>query len=227
MPSSAGPDIIQNGLVLALDASDRNSYPTTGTSWFDLSGNGNTGTLTNGPTFNTGSLGNIVFDGVDDYCQLPNLNLNYPFVISFWGMQSDISSIGPHVTLSNPTLDNQLIILGINLATSSEIRIAYFSTTYTQANSTGYNLNQIYNVTGVFTSSGFDLYVNGQYKSTLSGAKSKIWTDTSTSYNLMRLNRVTAGVYKGTVYNTLIYNRALSASEILQNYNATRTKFGL
>ena len=67
MSVSNNPSIISNGLVLALDAADKNSYPGSGTAWTDLSGNGNNGTLINGPTFNTGSLGNIVFDGVDDY----------------------------------------------------------------------------------------------------------------------------------------------------------------
>ena len=67
MSVSNNPSIISNGLILALDAADKNSYPGSGTAWTDLSGNGNNGTLINGPTFNTGSLGNIVFDGVDDY----------------------------------------------------------------------------------------------------------------------------------------------------------------
>ena len=67
MSVSNNPSIISNGLILALDAADKNSYPGSGTAWTDLSGNGNNGTLVNGPTFNTGSLGNIVFDGIDDY----------------------------------------------------------------------------------------------------------------------------------------------------------------
>ena len=62
-------NIVTNGLVLNLDAANPRSYPPAynGTTWFDLSGNSNNGTLTNGPTYNTGSGGSIVFDGVDDY----------------------------------------------------------------------------------------------------------------------------------------------------------------
>ena len=59
-------NIVTNGLVLFLDANNTNSYPGSGTSWYDLSGNGNTGTLTNGPTFSGENGGTIVFDGVDD-----------------------------------------------------------------------------------------------------------------------------------------------------------------
>jgi hypothetical protein len=62
-----GPNVTDSGLVLNLDAGNIKSYPGTGTIWFDKSGNANNGTLINGPTFNTGSLGSIVFDGVDDY----------------------------------------------------------------------------------------------------------------------------------------------------------------
>ena len=67
MSSKCGPDINENGLVLFLDAANRLSYPGSGTAWSDLSGNSNTGTLTNGPTFSAGNQGSIVFDGVDDY----------------------------------------------------------------------------------------------------------------------------------------------------------------
>ena len=67
MGVAGGPDMIENGLVLSLDASDRNSYISGSTTWYDLSGLNKSGSLTNGPTFNTGSLGSIVFDGTYDY----------------------------------------------------------------------------------------------------------------------------------------------------------------
>jgi len=59
MAAIIDPKVVTNGLVLALDAADTNSYPRTGTTWTDLSGNGNNGTLTNGPTFSTTNLGNL------------------------------------------------------------------------------------------------------------------------------------------------------------------------
>ena len=62
-----GPDIITDGLVLYLDAANTKSYIGSGTTWKDLSGNSNDGTLTNGPTFDSGNSGSIVFDGVDDF----------------------------------------------------------------------------------------------------------------------------------------------------------------
>ena len=77
--------IVLNGLVLYLDAGNPLSYPGTGTIWTDLSNFGNNGTLINGPTFNSGNGGNIVFDGTNDFVtcgtaigKLPN------FTISCW-----------------------------------------------------------------------------------------------------------------------------------------------
>ncbi len=63
----SGPNIVTNGLVLHLDAANTKSYSGSGTTWTDLSGNGNNGTLTNGPTFDSANYGSVVHDGVDDY----------------------------------------------------------------------------------------------------------------------------------------------------------------
>jgi hypothetical protein len=69
-----GPNIIKDGLVLYLDATNTKSYPRTGTTWTDLTGNGNDGTLINGPTFDSGNNGSIVFDGADDYSRINSFN---------------------------------------------------------------------------------------------------------------------------------------------------------
>jgi len=66
MGCNAGPDIIEDGLVLCLDAANKRSYLGTGTTWSDLKGSNN-GTLTNGPTFDSANKGSIVFDGSNDY----------------------------------------------------------------------------------------------------------------------------------------------------------------
>ena len=70
MASKGGPDISENGMVLYLDTSNTRSYPGSGTTWTDLSGNGNNFSLVNGPTFSSSNLGSIVFDGTDDNLQI-------------------------------------------------------------------------------------------------------------------------------------------------------------
>ena len=67
MSINYNPRIVTDGLVLLLDAGNTKSYPGTGTTWTDISRNGNNGTLTNGPTFDSANGGSLVFDGVDDY----------------------------------------------------------------------------------------------------------------------------------------------------------------
>ena len=74
------PRIITDGLVLCLDAANRQSYPGSGTVWTDLAGSNN-GTLTNGPTFSSANGGSIVFDGVDDFIELNQDLLLYHLIL--------------------------------------------------------------------------------------------------------------------------------------------------
>jgi len=82
MGVSYNPKIVKDGLVLYLDAGNTKSYPGSGTTWTDLSGNGNNGTL-NGPSYNSNLLGTFVLDGVDDYATLPTITLTN-FTIQIW-----------------------------------------------------------------------------------------------------------------------------------------------
>jgi hypothetical protein len=94
------PKIVTDGLVLCLDAANSRSYPGSGTTWFDLSGNGNNGTLANGPTFNANNNGSIVFDGTNDYVEITNRNTNLEFqpsqafTVSTWFKTTTIPTTG-------------------------------------------------------------------------------------------------------------------------------------
>ena len=85
------PTTVTSGLVLCLDAGNAKSYPGSGTVWTDLSGNGNTGTLINGPTYNSANGGSIVFDGVNDYANIGvgrGVNqFSGNFAVSVWVMR--------------------------------------------------------------------------------------------------------------------------------------------
>ena len=72
-----GEDVVTSGLVLWLDAGQTRSYPGSGTTWYDLSGNGNNGTLTNGPTYSSTNGGDLIFDGADDYISINSTNMNF------------------------------------------------------------------------------------------------------------------------------------------------------
>lgn len=77
------PKIVTNGLIFYVDAADANSYPRTGTTWYDLSGNNYSGTMTNGPTFSNSGRGSILFDGVDDYVDFGVNTVNVDFLSTF------------------------------------------------------------------------------------------------------------------------------------------------
>ena len=81
---TATPPVITTDLVFYVDAGNTSSYPGTGTTWSDLSGNARNFTLTNGPIYNSGNGGYFAFDGVNDFAQGPSLNVGTGFTIECW-----------------------------------------------------------------------------------------------------------------------------------------------
>jgi hypothetical protein len=219
MGVSGGPYIVRDSsLVLELDAADRNSYPGTGTTWRDLTANSFTGSLLNGPTFSSASLGNIVFDGVDDYVNISTTNLIVN-TVNVWIYLKNTQG-GPIIYSGTDTYDSNQWEWSIYI---------YLNTMYFRGNAGGLGainypasnyLNKWTNFTLIrdFNSKSY-LYENGVYKNEASEAS---------SVNTNRLRLVKGGQYANlNIANTQIYNRALSAQEVLQNYNATKTRFGL
>ena len=226
MSFAHSPKIVTDGLVLSLDAGNTKSYPGTGTTWFDKSGNGYNGTLTNGPTFNTGSLGSIVFDGVNDYVQDNFISLS-SYTISCWfrrnGIQSDVF----------PTL----IAFGtyspaFYLEFNDNNTVSYYNNGLTFPNAlTFFSLNDIplntwVNLVFTKSSTTISSYLNSIFKASV--------TDNRTTSNTFVLNGDRADVtpntttfWGGNIAVTQIYNRALSAAEITQNFNALRGRFGI
>tara|TARA_R110000796_G_scaffold251891_1_gene384397 strand:- start:10 stop:705 length:696 start_codon:yes stop_codon:yes gene_type:complete len=228
-----GPSIITDGLVFAVDAANPTSYPGSGTIWKDQTVNQNNGTLTNGPTFDSGNGGSIVFDGSNDYVDCGNIDdiKNASQVsISIWTYIDDISF---------------RILLGQNLISGTDqFQLYYWSAntlyiwiksgnvgTVSYVNTSSIvNINQWYNFTLVFdgTLTNNDrckLFLNGGNDIiTNRGTMPTTFTNSSESFLIGRgLN----GYFDGRMSNTQIYNRALSTEEVAQNYNALKSRFGL
>ena len=230
MACSGGPDAINTNLVLALDAANKVSYSGTGTTWYDLSGTNN-GTLINGPTFSGGNGGSIVFDGTDDYVSIvANSNTRLQNNYQTYSAYVYITSVGPNANAS-------LWGVGINptgwwilwSATSITLFIETSGTYINYSVSVTNALNTWMNITCVIDNVGrtMTVYKNGS----LVGTSSQ-WPVFTPPNDVVELGGIKAtmntGDYiKGRVANVLLYNRALSASEILQNYNVTKTRFGL
>jgi len=227
MSGKIGPDINENGLILHLDAANNKSYPGTGTTWTDLSGNSNNGTLTNGPTFNAANMGSIVFDGTNDYIyrsSLSNFNSS-TYTILLWGKFVSVSSSGILFNLGrSPSDANSEAQLYYNNS-----RLVYWdydgSMAFNFIQSSGTLSTNVYQYLG-FTknSTNGTFYINGYSSGTGTAA-----FDANISTNDFTIGadiRDSINYVNGNISQFLLYNRVLIASEVLQNYNATKNRFG-
>ena len=222
MGAYAGPEIVEDGLVLALDAGNTKSYPGSGTTWTDLSGNGNNGTLVNGPTYSDGS---IVFDGINDYVSLvDNLGDPQQFSVSFWCYPTELNVNANNnfrrifLTLGSSTNTTNVILIEQNGNIS--FRIPGGSTDNFQAS--GFSgINQWGYVTCVYNQSHRQIYFNGVFKSQLAEA------GVTVDFGSPQIVDPSFQIFKGNIAIFKIYNRALTASEVQQNFNATRSRFGI
>jgi hypothetical protein len=217
MSFNYSPKIVTNGLVLCLDAANTKSYVSGSTVWNDISQGGNTGTLTNGPTFSSVNGGSIVFDGVDDYVIVnSNILQDSAGTISVWTKvitNADnkfiISSVGSGT--------NRFYIRQNNSGNFSIVRGANVGITVP-----AYTLSVWYNITMTWDSTTFYAYSNGTFIGSLGytggGNPSPIYIGSQNS---------SINFYNGNIAQTQIYNRALSSTEIKQNYNATKGRYGL
>jgi len=214
-------ELVTDGLALNLDAGDPRSYPSSGTTWTDLSGNGNNGTLVNGPTYSNAAGGALVFDGTDDYIttnyRFPTGNLPKSFSVWF---------------KINSTTDRGWIVAGGSDTSSQAFGLfrggggadllfhgngAAFDMTFNVAQ----NTTDWYNVTISYDGSVVSGYVNGQ----LDVTKSVALATSSATVHLGRRKNAT-DPFEGNISVFQVYNRALSAAEVAQNYDALRVRYG-
>ena len=223
MGISRGPKIVSSGLVLCLDAANKVSYPGSGTVWRDLSGNNNTGTLTNGPTFNAGNMGSIVFDGTDDCVTVtPNSIFNFGtgnFSIFCWIKTSKVSGYGTIFALDDGASGNGILFYIMNTSGFFRTWVAGVA-----QNTAAAIANGNWNYVGITRISGTVYqYVNGVQVGSFASAGS-VRTNQIPRYG--NFDNTNEYIYQGNIAVSHIYNTALSATEVLQNYNATKGRFG-
>ena len=225
-----GGNIIRNGLVLALDAASNNSYPGSGTTWADLSGNNNNGTLVNGPTFDSGNGGSIFTDGTNDYISSPYFgNTTDSFTFAAWFKNDNYSESKYALVRGRDASGNGWSVQTTALINgTSQSAVVTTSAGATQFTATGTSitpLNTWCYLTGVWTA-GVSIrhYVNGILEATTNTSTTNLRTSTD-GWVIGSIN--TTNFTSG--YNAIaqVYNRVLSAAEILQNYNATKSRFNL
>jgi len=228
MALAHGPKpIVTDGLVLALDAADRNSYPGSGTTWTDLSGNGNNGTLTNGPTFDSGNGGSIVFDGTNDHVTFTsNPSLTDQITIEVW-VKLNSTSAGTGWICGRESSYRILYSSNVFAWVCATDNNGWYTTgTAISASSVAPHTNT-YQVVVTYDGSNNKIYVNGTLRTTGSSISGNI-KDVN-PYYIMRDGSSDANIDygKGNLYSHKLYNRALTASEIQQNFNALRGRFNI
>jgi hypothetical protein len=221
MGVSGGPYIVRDSsLVLELDAADRNSYVSGSTIWNDISLNNNSGSLINGPTFSSASLGGIVFDGVNDHVNSTNTILG--------ASPSTYEMVVKINARTNSNVENAFFTAGIEspnrmrlyFMRNNNFAVAYYDNDFTFSYSV--QVGVIYDVCFVESGTGtVSLYVNGSF------IQSTNLTAPNTLGTSLYIGRYATIYLNAEVYNAKIYNRVLSAQEVLQNYNAQKSRFGL
>jgi hypothetical protein len=225
---------------------EKKSYPTTfvatnttrgttvatGGGWADLTGNGNHGELVNGVGENSANGGSLVFDGVNDGVQLPGTNLSLnQMTISSWNFSSNYVHNGfMFEKTTNGSVNTQYSLFFNNNTTSNLYYRTYgLSTTdliVSNANSGVVN-NQWNNVVATWDGTNKRIYVNGILRATSANLTGTV-TQNSTGAAYIGIYGNFAGYpFNGRISQTQIYNRALTAQEIQQNFNATRSRFGV
>ena len=236
MSGISGPKIITSGCVLSLDAADIFSYPRTGTTWRDLSGNNNNGTLTNGPTFSAANMGSISLDGTNDYVDTVNTGTtfqfaNVTFTVSLWIKTSATSGviISKGATASTAGWMFQFDSAG---TVSGTTKGSDGTNTYNRTSIATVNNNTWRNIVSVYTtntttlaSNTTSIYIDGVLSNGTGTLGGLVYATTTDTVQIGR--RPTGAYWSGSVSNIQIYNRTLSAAEVSQNYNATKSRFGL
>ena len=224
------PGIITSGLTVNLDANDGTSYPGTGTTWFDISGNGYDSTLYNGPVFNSGTPDYFQFDGVNDYGDLPTGTFGSntgDFTYGGWinpttsgteqiCMIRGQDGLGGWSLMLNLRPDNKLRVSAV--ADGAEVQAAAPTVATTGV------WVQVY---GVWKSgSSHKLYINGALITNTSTTRTTLRTSSPGSWEYGRFRASLILPWKGQISTINLYHRELSDVEILENYNNTKSIYG-
>jgi hypothetical protein len=220
---------VRNGLVMELDAGQRSSYPGTGNTWYDLSGNSLNGTLTNGPTFaGLGATSSLVFDRTNDHILVADNSL----LNTFTGMTLEV--IVKYTTTNDQIFAQKAnYVLGggytIEIYSSGIAAFCYGSSgsSYLNVAVSSYPANNIYHMLFTLSGNTQTLYINGVSVATNSGGSLPNVSGTVFKIGDRTGTFATSSYFGGNVYLTKFYNRGLSAYEVKQNFDFYRTRYNI
>ena len=233
MGTKYNPRVITNGLQVYLDAGNSRSYPGSGSIWYDLKGNRNF-TLNNSPVYiSTSAGGSIGFTAASShYANATSLQTLSNWTVEVWHYYT-AAPVGTYPVIVGqvyPGINNSInFSLGTTTTSSfgtTDMRIGYFTSGAWQQTSSGYAMtpNRWHHVIGTCDSSNLKIYINGSLQITTAHNNTAV----SSTGDILLMKRWDASDFWGGHLSTVkIYDRALSAQEVLQNYNATKKRYGL
>ena len=220
------PKVVVDGLVLALDAGNTKSYPGSGTAWTDTVGSNN-GTLTNGPTFSSDNGGSIVFDGTNDYVEIPDSSDwdfgTGNFAIELFVKADSVSGTRPLLSVRQAGSGGWGVYFASNVVTfySDSGSVFNYSTSSNSFSTTGVWRHVVVTRVG----NTFTTYIDGVSKGTGTSTNS---IDNSAN-DVLTIGKVwPSGMtyFDGSISNLKIYKgKGFTAAEVLQNYNATKGRY--
>jgi hypothetical protein len=214
-------NIVTSNIQLSYDAGFYNSYNGTGTSVIDLSGNNRTGTLTNGPTFNSSGVASFDFAGTDDYISVSNFMGNTStFSVSHWIYLNDTQSV--KTIFSNYSTSGNGWVTGIRDDISNVFKF-YLGSLHLYSNTTLLN-NTWYHVAVTYNNGNPKIYINGVLDA--SSSDTIVFGSSWFGNDIGRLGNGSQ-YFNGKIAALQVYTSALTAQQILQNYNAQKGRFGL
>jgi len=227
MALAHSPKIITDGLVLALDAGNTKSYPSSGTAWTDLSGNGNNGTLVNGVGYTSSNGGALTFDGSNDYVQLSigNLWRSAAWSVNIWVYFDVISVTG--FSDDRPLIHHGTAATRQGLHLISRNGIIYFGMFGDDLFGPAISANTWYNFVFTMNNSSYarQIYVNGTLTSSGTAGGPYVGGGSNTRMGGPVVGVMPQTYFDGRIPKLLLYNRVITADEVLQNYNALKGRY--
>jgi len=225
----ANPQYANATLKLHYDTNNAASYPGSGTTLNDLSGNGNHGTLVNSSSFvnlsPTAGGGVLSFNGTNQYISTTYTPSNTCTISIWFYNNSNYSTFnrGIFSTYNNPNSTNGIYMATLNpsLNLSRDGNIGYSTTVLpTLSINTWYNVTVTSDPTGASGSGTIKVYLNGALQTTITGK-----TTHSDVLNIGR-SRYDANYWSGYIGSAMVYNTVLLGTDVLTNFNAQKTRFG-
>ena len=233
-----GPNVVMDGLLFYVDASNDKSFVGSGTTWKDLSSNELDNTIAGSPTYETANGGGFIFDGVDDYAQRLNdttFNSINEFTFNFWVKYA--SGVNLTSLIGKPRAGYADALRIGYIADTTTLFYNLSGTTRCQNTSVTLSTTEFTNICFVQNpseSSNPDktkFYINGAAISNESSGYALTSVDAPTFPLIIggwrQGNSGVGSTWKGNMNIVQMYNRALSAGEVLQNYNQLKSRFGL